>query len=72
MSYSHITDGQERTALSFAAGYGHLDVVNYLVEKGADIETVSSWVSEWLNCLLTVIGDKYWEIYCLFETKVNL
>ena len=34
----NVKDKNERTPLSYAAGHGHLDVVEYLISKGANFE----------------------------------
>ena len=35
-------DQNGRTALSWAAGYGYLDVVQFLLSEGADVRTVNN------------------------------
>ena len=40
---------QDTTALGYAANHGHLDVVKYLIEKGADMDKADYLVGNWLN-----------------------
>jgi len=42
-------DYDKRTCLHLAAGGGHLDVVKYLIDSGADVNVTDRWGATPLN-----------------------
>ena len=64
-----LTFKQKRTSLSFAAERGHLDIVTYLVENGADIDKADNQVGGHGGL---IINSTLWNVAKLLDPKISI